>query len=170
MDAMQCILTRRSIRQYTGEPITRQQLDEILKAAMYAPSAMKRLPWHFIVIEDKARLEEVTKVRPYAAFAPQAGCAVLVCADRKCNDNLTHLIQDTSAAIENMLLAAHAMGLGTCWCGVYSDEARCENFRKLCNIESRDILPMSLVVIGHPAQTPAQPQRMDDTRIHREVW
>lgn len=170
MDVMDCILTRRSIRKYTGEPITREQIDQILRAASYAPSAMKRFPWHFVILTDPEILAQIPKAHPYAGFAPQAGCAILVCADAAINDNVTHLIQDTSAAIENMLLAAHGMGLGACWCGVYGNKERVDALSALCGVKDENILPMSLVVIGNTEEQPAMPERVDESRFHFERW
>ncbi|MBQ6475194.1 MAG: nitroreductase family protein [Clostridia bacterium] len=170
MKTIDSILTRRSIRQYTGEVISAEELETILKAAMYAPSAKKTLPWHFVVTQDPETLEKIMQVHHYIRFAKEAGTVILVCADKKINENEVHLIQDTSAAIQNMLLAAREMGLGTCWCGVRSNEEAEAGLREIFGIADPDILPMSLVAIGHPAVEPAVPERFMKDRIHVEKW
>ena len=170
MDVMEAILTRRSIRHYTGEPVSREDINALLKAAVYAPSAMKRLPWHFVVLTKKEDIERLAAAHPYMKFGPEAGCAIVVCADRKLNDNVTHLTQDTAAAIENMLLAARGMGLGTCWCGLFDNKERCAAVKEVCGIEDDDILTMSVVVVGHPAVEPPAPDRWDESRFHFDRW
>jgi len=170
MTVMDCIVTRRSIRKYTGEPITKEQLDTLLKAAVYAPSAMKRIPWHFVVLQDKETLKKMTEIHPYSKFAVDAGTAIVVCADAAINDNITHLTQDTAAAIQNILLAAHDMGLGSCWCGLYDNVERREGIKALCGIEDANILPMSIVVVGNTDDAPATPDRVDASRFHYGKW
>ena len=170
MNVMDCIVTRRSIRKYTGEVISKEQLETLLKAAVYAPSAMKRLPWHFVVLQDKDQLKKMTEIHPYTKFAVDAGTAIVVCADANINDNTTHLIQDTAACIQNMLLAAHDMGLGACWCGLYDNVERRNAICELCGITEENILPTSIVVVGNTDDAPATPDRWDETRFHYGKW
>jgi len=170
MNIMDCIITRRSIRKYTGQVITEEQLEALLKAAMYAPSAMKRLPWHFVVIQDPEKLAKITEIHPYTKMVVAAGTAIVVCGDASINDNITHLTQDTAAAIENILLAAHGMGLGTCWCGLYDNVERRAAICELCGIEDENILPMSIIAVGNPDDAPETPDRFKPERIHREKW
>lgn len=170
MNVMDCITTRRSIRQYTGKVIGEEQLETLLKAAMYAPSAMKRLPWHFVVIQDPEKLAAITQIHPYTKMVVSAGTAIVVCADAGLNDNITHLIQDTAAAIQNILLAAHDMGLGTCWCGLYDNVERRDAISELCGITDENILPMSIIAVGEPDVEVETPDRFKPERIHREQW
>ena len=170
MDTYESILTRRSIRQYTGELVTEEELLKILKAGMYAPSANHREPWHFVVTQNPDTIDEIMKVHQYTKFAKQAGTVILVCGDLRITPNEVHMIQDTSAAIQNMLLAAREMGLGTCWCGVRSNEKVETALREIFGIDDPQILPMSLVVVGRPAIEPAVPERFREDRIHRDKW
>ena len=170
MNTIENIITRRSIRQYTGEPVSKEDLTTILKAAMYAPSAEKKLPWHFIVTQDPEKIDAIMQVHHYTKFAKEAGTAVLVCGDLGISPNEVHLIQDTSAAIQNMLLAARDLGLGSCWCGVHSNPVTEAGFREIFGIDDPKIIPMSLVVIGHPAVEPETPERFMEDRIHQEKW
>lgn len=168
MDALEAIFTRRSIRKYTSETITSEQINLLLKAAMYAPSGANRQPWHFIVITDRALLDAVPEFHEYAAFLRQAPLAILVCADEKIS-RPGRWIMDCSAATQNILLAAHALGLGTCWIGIQPEPARIEGFCKLFNLPP-EIQPVSLVAVGHPAEVPDQPERFKPERIHTNHW
>lgn len=169
MDALECIYTRRSIRQYTGEPISEDQLRAILRAGFSAPSANNTRPWRFVVVRDKNTLDAVTQLHPYSKMLPGAGCGILVCGDRGRNPSDGYLAEDCSAAIENMLLAAHALGLGAVWLGVHPRAERVEALRHLLNIPE-NVLPIGLVAVGIPAETKDAPDRYDGTMVHYEKW
>jgi nitroreductase len=169
MEAMEAIFTRRSIRRYTDEPITEEQIEILLKAAMAAPSAGNAQPWHFIVISDHAILEEITKFHPYSEMLHQAPLAILVCGDEKLENHPGHWEQDCSAATQNMLLAAHANGLGAVWLGIEPDRERIEKTSHMVDLPAH-IHPVSLVAIGNPAETRRQSNRFKPERIHRNRW
>ena len=170
MDAYDAIVTRRSVRNFTDEKLGDEAVDKILEAAMLAPSAVNKQPWSFVVIDDRAILDDVPTVHPHAAFAKEAPIAILVCGERNAAHLPPYMDQDCSAATENILLAAHALGYGGVWCGVYPDETRVEGFRRLCRIPA-DVTPFALVVIGRPAKpSVGKVDRFDREKIHRNVW
>jgi len=169
MDALECLLTRRSIRKFTGDPVDPQLLDMAFKAAMSAPSAGNAQPWHYVLMTGRDLLDAVPGFHPYAAMTRQAQAAVLVCADPALEKYPGHWPIDCSAAIENLLLALHAQGLGAVWVGVYPQQDRMENFRKLLSIPE-GILPHSFIPIGHPDMPCHTVDRYRTDRIHTNRW
>ena len=124
MDTLLAIRTRRSIRAYQDKPVPEELTQKLLAAAMQAPSARNQQPWQFIVIDDRALLAKIPGVMPNAAMAAEAPLAILVCAELALEKSQGYWVLDCAAAVENMLLAAHALGLGAVWCGVYPREPR----------------------------------------------
>ncbi len=169
METLEAIRTRRSIRQYLDRPVPEDVLQQVLSAAMYAPSACNQQPWQFLVLEDRKLLREVPKIHPYAAMAVQAPLAILVCGDTSLEEVPGSWVIDCSAAVQNLLLAAHALGLGAVWCGVYPQQDRVEGFRRLLGLPTH-VIPHSLVPLGYPAEQPAQEERYRADRIHHNGW
>jgi len=169
MGTMETILSRKSIRQYTTKPVSREVINEILHAAMSAPSAGNERPWHFIVLTDRALLDEIPKFHPYSAMLKQAQVAILVCGDTALEKHKGYWALDCAAATENMLLAVHARGLGAVWCGVYPTEDRVLNLRKLLKLPDQ-IVPFSLIPIGFPAEEKEAGDRFDGSRVHENCW
>jgi len=169
MDALTALCSRRSIRLYTGKQVAKDTVRELLAAAMSAPSAGNERPWHFIVLTDRSLLDRVPQFHPYAAMLRQASVAVLVCGDRSLEKHRGCWVLDCAAATENLLVAAHAKGLGAVWCGVYPTEDRVENFRKLLGLPEA-IVPFSLVPLGFPAETRPAGDRFDAERVHENGW
>jgi nitroreductase len=169
METMEAIFSRRSIRQYTSKRVSREVIREILKAAMCAPSAGNERPWHFMVLTDREILDEIPKIHPYAAMLKQASAAVLVCGDATLEKHKGYWVLDCAAATENMLLAAHAKGLGAVWCGVYPSEDRVENLKKLLKLPEQ-IVPFSLIPLGFPAEIKPSSERFDSSRVHENRW
>jgi len=169
MEAVEAILTRRSIRKYTDKPVADGLVTELLRAAMAAPSAGNQQPWHFIVVRDRALLEGIAAFHPYGAMTRQAALAVVVCADLKLEQRPGFWVQDCSAATQNLLLAAHARGLGAVWLGVYPRPERVEATRSLFSLPEH-VVPLAIVPIGHPAESPAPADRYDPRRVHFDRW
>ncbi len=169
MDVMTAIFSRRSIRLYTPKPVSREMVTGILRAAMCGPSAGNERPWHFIVLTERHILDEIPKFHPYAAMLKHAHVAVLVCGDTTLEKQKGYWPLDCAVATQNMLLAAHAKGLGAAWCGVYPTEDRVENFKKLLGLPEH-IVPFSLVPLGFPAETKQSEERFDPSRVHENHW
>jgi len=167
MDALDVIFTRRSIRQYTDEPVTEGQVKTLLEAGMNAPSANNRQPWHFIVVDAREKLDAIMDVHPYSAMLSQAPLAVVVCADVTRSERYWQ--QDCAAATENILLAARALGLGSVWLGVYPKEDRTEGITGLFNLPEH-IRPLCVIAVGHPAEEAGRVDRYDPSKVHRNEW
>jgi nitroreductase len=169
MDTLKAIHTRRSIREYKDKPIPEEMVIELLKAAMASPSARNQQPWEFVVITDPELRRKIPAVCPFAQMIVDAPLAVLVCGDLKIETAPGYWVIDCAAATQNMLLAAHAHGLGAVWTGVYPREERMDGLTELLNLPEY-ILPHSLVVIGYPDQQPPQQDRFKLERIHKNGW
>ncbi len=169
MDVLEAILSRRSIRKYTSEQVTDQEIDIILQAAMAAPSSGNARPWHFIVIRKHETLEEIARCHPYAGMLPQAQAAILVCADEKLENHPGRWPQDCAAATENILLAAHGQGIGAVWIGLHPEIERIPVIKKLFALPST-VHPLSLVALGRPNEKKLPPHRFKPERIHKEHW
>jgi len=169
MDVLEAILSRRSIRRYTSEPVTDQEIDILLQAAMAAPSSGNARPWHFIVVRNQETLNEIARCHPYAGMLPQAKAAILVCADEKLENHPGRWPQDCAAATENILLAAHAQGIGAVWIGLYPEIERLNAIKKIFNMPET-VHPLSLVGLGRPNEKKLPPHRFKPERIHNERW
>jgi nitroreductase len=170
MELIEGLLTRRSIRAFTGERVTEDQLEVILKAAMHAPSARNCQPWHFIVTRDREMFSRIMEVHPYASMLSRAGAAILVCGDLEKQHGEGYWIVDCSAATENLLLAIHGTGLGGVWLGIHPREDRKQAMKDLFGLPPH-IEPLSLVAAGVPAENPEQPAgRYKPERIHWKRW
>lgn len=167
MDALEVIFTRRSIRKYTGEPVTADKLHTILEAGMNAPSANNRQPWHFIVVDDRAKLNAIMEVHPYSRMLAEAPLALIVCGDTAVSESFWQ--QDCAAATENILLAARALGLGTVWMGVYPDLQRAAAIAALFGVPE-GVHPMCIIAVGHPAEQKGRVERYDEGKIHQNGW
>lgn len=169
MDTIECIHTRRSIRRYTGKEVSEDAVKEILAAGMTAPSAKNQQPWQFIVVTDKTLLERVSSISPHVLMAKGAALGILVCADLSLVISEGFWVQDCAAAVENMLLAAHALGLGAVWTGVYPRERHVDAFRQLFRLPE-NIVPHTFIPIGYPAQESRRANRFKQERIHHNGW
>jgi nitroreductase len=171
VEAMEAILSRRSIRRYLPDPLPEEAIRRVLEAGMVAPSAGDERPWHFVVITDKEMLAAIPGFHPLARFVPNAAAAILVCADLALSKYppADWWVQDCSAATQNILLAAHATGLGAVWLGVHPVRTRIDGARALFGLPET-IVPFSLVVLGFPVARKEREQRFDPARVHRERW
>ncbi|MDE7143060.1 MAG: nitroreductase family protein [Muribaculaceae bacterium] len=166
------IMTRTSIRRFTGAPIGQDTLEVLVKAGMAAPTAVNAQPWGFVVVTERAVLDSLDAVHPHAHLKT-AGAAVVVCGDMEKaldGDNRAYWIQDCSAATENILLAAHAYGLGAVWCGVYPNQERIPGVRESLGLPG-SVIPLNIITIGHPADASSQPKdKWDPARVHYNRW
>ena len=169
MDAMEALLTRRSIRSYTDRPVSEELIEDLLKAAMAAPSAGNQQPWHFVVVDDRATLDAIPEYHAYSAMLKEAPLAVVVCSDKGQEGLGVYWPQDCSAATQNLLLGAHARGLGAVWLGVYPEADRIRKTQELLGLPEA-ITPFCIVAIGHPAEEKPPAARYDAARVHRNRW
>ena len=169
MDAMDAVLLRRSIRRYTTKTVPKEVINQLLEAAMSAPSASNEKPWHFIVIDDHRILNEVPKYHHYSNSLKHAPLAIAVCGDLNLEISKGFWVQDCSAATENMLIAAQAKGLGAVWLAIYPRQERVIATQKLLGLPSH-VIPLCLVSIGYPAEENTRKNRFDPSRIHKNVW
>jgi nitroreductase len=168
MTVLETILTRRSIRKYIQKPVPDGLLDKLLEAAMYAPTANNSQSWEFVVINDRGMLDTISMVHPYAKMLKYAPMAILVCGNKDIESNEAYLCQNCSAATQNIMLAAHALGLGSVWLGVYPRAERIDPIRELLKLPAH-ILPISLISIGWPDEVRQAPDRFDRKKIHYNV-
>ena len=124
---MQEIFKRRSVRKYTDQNIDQETIEKIVAAGMSAPSARDERPWHFIVVQDKNTLQDMSQLTPYASMLAQAAMGIVICADQNQHLNVEYDLQDCAAVTENMLIEAQHLGIGTCWIGGYPNQDRIEN-------------------------------------------
>jgi nitroreductase len=162
---LQTILTRRSIRKFKNTHVSDKDIEDLLKAAMAAPSAGNSLCWEFFVINKREILDEIPKIHPFAQMTLEAPLAILVCADLTREKYKGRWMLDCSAASQNILLAAHTKGLGAVWVGIYPEEVRMNGMIKLLNLPE-NIKPVSLIPIGYPNEHKPVSDRFDKNKIH----
>jgi nitroreductase len=167
---MKEIYTRRSIRKYKDIPLEESQIRQVIRAGTYAPSAGNEKPWHFIVITKRETLEAITSFHPYTQMLKSAPVAIIACAD------LTNIkyegvfwIQDMSAAVQNMLLEATSMNLGSCWCGVYPNPVLVDSLSMLLDLPS-NIIPAAIVALGVADEAREIDERFNESLVHYEKW
>jgi nitroreductase len=160
------IFARRSIRSYTDEPLDASEIRSLLEAAMAAPSASNRKPWHFVVVTDRQRLQALADAHPFGKMVAGAAVAIAVCGDPAISG---WWVVDCAAATENILIAATGLGLGAVWLGSHGAPDREQAIRDVLGIPSH-IGVLSLLSIGHPAEDKSPRTQYDETRVHADRW
>jgi nitroreductase len=161
------IFARRSIRAYTSEQISKQDVKTLLEAAMAAPSASDLKPWHFVVVTARQTLKDLAESQPHGKMLFEAALCIAVCGDPTISER--YWVQDCSAATENLLLAAAALGLGAVWLGVHPRAERVAAVREVLSIPQA-IVPLNLISIGYPAESKKPRTQYNEARVHRERW
>lgn len=169
MDALIAIKTRRSVREYREGEIAKETLEQILSAAMMAPSACNQQVWQFLVVTDKELLKKIPSIHPNAGMSAGASAGVLICGEPNKETCPGNWPVDCAAATQNLLLAVHALGLGAVWTAVYADEKKINRFRDFFNLPE-SIVPFSWVPIGYPAVIPESPDRYNPKIVHWNKW
>jgi len=171
MNGLETIFTRRSVRKYTDRKIEKDVLNNILRAGMYAPSAMNSKPWEFIVIKDRERLENLAAIGRHWRMLTDCAAGIVVCGNLKGYraSSKDFFIQDCAISTENMLLAAHAQGVGGVYLGLYPVADRMSKVRTLLNIP-KDIMPFSIIALGYPAETKAPHAFYSDDKVHMDEY
>lgn len=169
----EAIRTRTSIRKFDPtRPVSDADVGKILRAGMCAPSAMDRRPWEFVVVRDRAKLDALARRLPYSRVGNGASVALVVCGT---TDNglpgrsKEYWIQDCSAATMNILLAARGLGLGAVWTGVYPGEERIAAVKETLGIPD-GFLPLNVIPLGYPAESPAPKDKWNESKIHHDRW
>jgi nitroreductase len=165
------IMTRASVRSFTGEQIPRETLLRIVRAGMAAPSAMNVQPWEFVVVTDRLKMDELCAELPYAKMLEKASAAIVVCGNPgKGEAALRHWNDDCAAASENILLAAQGLGLGAVWTAVHPDPQRLECVKRLLGIPA-EIVPLNVIPIGVIAgKAPAPKDKWNPEVLHFDQW
>ena len=175
METIQAILSRTSVRKFQNAPIPREQLETILKAGTAGPSAVNARPWSFLVVQDRETLDKMAQANGRAAGPlKEATAGILVCGDldRAFSRAPEYWVIDCAIAAQNMLLAAHDLGLGGVWLGTWPQEDKIAAQRELFSLPET-IIPHSILALGIPAETPSDKPRESTwapERIHYETW
>lgn len=165
--ALDCIMTRTSIREYTDQQVPDSVVDALLKAGMAAPTAMNKQPWEFIVVTDPKTREAIAQADMYIR-SKEAPLVIIACGDLNKEvegDESDFWVQDVSAATENILLAAHAQGLGAVWCGIYPIKDRVKALSKILGLPSH-VIPLSAVCIGYPKTDHHPKNKWNPAAVH----
>jgi nitroreductase len=170
-DALFVIHNRKSVRSFTGQSVSKDALDKIIRAGMAAPTAVNKQPWAFVVVTDRKILEALAAGLPYAKMLDKAGAAIIVCAisAKAYEKSLELAVIDSTCASENILLAAEALGLGAVWTAAYPYKDRMEVARKALSIP-QDIIPLNVIPVGHPTGTDKPKDKYKPENIHWEKW
>lgn len=163
------IYDRRSIRKYLDKTVSPDLVQEILRAGLFAPSGHNKQPWHFVVFDEKELVLKIKDMHPYASALATAPVCIMVCGDTDLEMSEGFYQVDCSAAIENMLLAANALGLDTCWMGIYPWKDVMENFSKTFELP-QNVKPFALISLGYGAMKIQRPKRNDESKIHYNKW
>lgn len=169
METLEAIRTRRSIRKFKSAAVPDDLIKKILEAAMYAPSARDTQPWHFILVTNKNILHKIPRIHPHANMVYEAPLAILICGDTNIESIPEYLAVNCSAATQNLLLAAHDLGLGGVWLGLYPRKERMEPLVQMFELP-KNIIPISLVAIGFSNEIHETPERFKQSRIHLNKW
>ena len=165
------IHSRKSVRQYTSEPVSESDIQTILKAAMAAPSAVNFQPWRFVVVTEREQLDAMAEILPYAKMLRQAPAAIVVCGETLWmggNEN-PYWQQDCAAATQNLLLAVEALGLGAVWTGVYPNQDLYPKLHNYLNLPST-VQPFCCIPVGHPAGNEQPKDKWKPENIHYGKW
>jgi nitroreductase len=170
MDILQTILSRRSIRKYQEREVEKENLELLLRAAMAAPTACNNQPWEFVVVTDAERMDQFRKSMPFGKH--NAPCAIVVCANPAIGRNPAcgnFWVQDCSAAVENILIAAVGLGLGTVWLGTYPIRPLMTTVSKIAGLP-RLVKPLAVIYVGYPAEEKEARSQYEERRVHWQKY
>ncbi len=169
--ALDFIFGRRSIRVFRPGPVGEEMVRSLLQAAMAAPSAVAKDPWRFVVIREPATLKQIAALLPNGGMLADAAVGIIVSGDLEVahDRQLSYLLQDCSASTENLLLAAHILGLGACWLGIHPREDRIKNISRILGLPP-SVIPVSGIALGWPGETKEPRTRYNPACVHQEKW
>ena len=165
-ERLQIVFSRRSIRQYTDQPVSEADITSLLEAGMAAPSAMNKRPWHLVAVSDKQVIQTIAQSPPYSRTLPGAALIIVVCGDPSVSD---WWLQDCTLATQNILIAATALGLGSVFLGCHGKAVREDPIRQALGIPD-EIRMASVLCIGHPAEEKEPRTQYDPSQAHRNQW
>lgn len=170
-DRLSFILARRSIRLFKPGEVSEEIVTALLEAAMAAPSAVAKDPWRFVIVRHRAMLGRIADALPNGQMLREAALGIIVCGDldQAHDRQLSYLLQDCAAAIENLLLAAHALGLGACWLGIHPREDRIRKLTEILGLPGA-VLPVSGIALGWPGEVKEPRTRYRADFVHHEKW
>lgn len=172
-EAIEAIMTRVSVRKFKAEKLSEAQMETLLRAGMAAPSAVNKQPWEFVVVDDRTLLDSIQAALPNTRIADGCQQVIVVCGNEEKaleGESKAYWVQDCSAATENILIAAHAIGLGAVWCGVMPIKERMTKLAELLKTPSY-IKPLAVICVGVPAETPAVKDKWKPENIHKnDKW
>jgi len=170
-DALSVIYGRKSVRIFIGDPVSKADLEKILRAGMAAPTAMDMRPWNFVVITERNMLDKLADGLLYGKMLKKAGAAIIVCAvpGKAFNKQSEYAILDSTLAGENILLAAEALGIGAVWTAGYPLKEHMDFLRSTLNIPA-DIIPLNVIPIGKPRGIEEPKDKWNPENIHWGMW
>ncbi len=170
-DALSAIHSRKSVRHFTGQDVSKEALDKILRAGMAAPTAVNKQPWSFVVVTARKGLDGLKEGLPYAKMLGKAGAAIVVCAvpEKAHDQKVEFAVIDSTCAGENILIAAEALGLGAVWTAAYPYKDRMDFVRKTLNIPD-NVIPLNVIPIGHPTGEDKPKDKFKPENNHWEKW
>src|ERR1039457_3062907 len=165
------IFGRRSIRAYTPQAVSDEAVQKLLEAAMAAPSAAATDPWRFVVVKNREMLSRIADALPYGKMVGSAALGIVVCGDLEAahDKQLSYLLQDCSAAIENLLLCAHILGLGACWLGVHPRVERIKDIKEIFSLPAA-VIPVACISLGYPGESKEPHAVYNPNCVHSENW
>lgn len=170
-EKLRFIFERRSIRVYAPGEVSEEQVQKMLAAAMAAPSAAAKNPWHFVVVRDQQTLARIAAALPHGQMLATAALGIVVCGDLEvAHDNQpSYLLQDCAAAIENLLLAAQILGLGACWLGVHPRAERIKAIRQILSLPA-SVIPVAGISLGYAGESKEPRATYNPKCVHFETW
>ncbi len=170
-EKLMVIFGRRSVRVYSPGEVDEGVVQKLLAAAMAAPSASGKNPWHFVVVRNRETLSRMSGTLAYGEILGTAALAIVVCGDLEvAHDNqLSYLLQDCSAAIENLLLCAHILGLGACWLGVHPRVERIKKIKEVFFLPPA-VIPVACISLGYPGESKEPHAVYNPNCVHSESW
>jgi nitroreductase len=172
METLKTIFERRSVRQYTGDPVEREQLETLVKAGMAAPSSRDTRHFYFVIVDDPELIDQLNEKLPYSKMLASARHAIVVISDLKVahgGAETDYWAQDCAAASQNILLAAKDLGLGACWTGTHPREARVQVVRELLSLPDH-VRPLCVIAVGKPTDTVEPRDKFDQTHVFWNQW
>ncbi|HBH49405.1 MAG TPA: nitroreductase family protein [Bacteroidales bacterium] len=169
MELFDALFNRRSIRQYTNQKVEDELLEKIISAGMYAPSAVNKQPWHFIIFRNSHTIDQIAAVHPNASMLKHASAGILICFDKNLEHDDGYGPVDCAAATQNMLLAAHGCGLGACWIGIYPRVQRIEALHTIFQLPEH-VIPFAVISLGYADEQTIATNRVRPERIRMEKW